>query len=421
MLNGHFWIRICILILTLLLILLSISYAFGAMSTTKLLLVDKCPRYELEEIWNHSLLINNSAPVYNENDCYQKTAYKPIYLPFDVSTYQYEPVADEDDKYRFLVFQCIVFVLFTVYGVCIFLYGLYSLIKDRIAVKKRKLYQSAPKFENYVKNNNNLNQNGVIQQQKPQHPINACIERWKRKFDEHFGTDTDLHIARTLLFEILEIILQTFALLLYNGYDVWNPEKVFLAHLPQFIYLFVSVLSFNCMITGILWLLYTLRNDKFGGLLFHLSLFCVDQFSDLFYAYFSLIVVLWSANILEIIELDSGSNNQIWVLFGLLHNENVSAFIYTIFPMFILYTKCLIMTRKAIRSMRNRSFDLWLLVTKIMDTTNDKDATFLAHRFGFKLIKNISNTTSNNLSIKQTSAKSNDTNIAGENNTKTIH
>ena len=383
MYSGHFWLRICILFLTIMLILLCICYACGAVSSTELLVIERCPGYQLEDIWLNSLEINSATG--DQDGCWVTSNFKfNEETAYSNNTYIYNPKHDD-----FAIFQCVLFSLFAVYCGAIIIYGIYSLIKDLIAIKNQKLYQYAPKFKDYLRNqqnNNQNNQNGMIQQQKPQHPINACIERWKLKYDKIFGTDTNGYIVRTLIMETWEIVLQTFALWLYNGYDVWNPDTITLAYKTSLIYIFVTVLSFSCLITGILWLLYVLKPDKCSGLLFNLLLFCVDQFSDFFYAIFPFILVFGNPNVhLQSEDFDGNQHSVIWVFFGFLNIDEVPAFIYAVVPLFLLCNKSLIMTRKAIRGMRNSSFDEWLFVTKLMEEPDDKTALYLANLYGLHI------------------------------------
>ena len=382
MCSGHFWLRICILLLTIMLILLCLSYAFGAISSTQLVIIERCPGMSLEEIWQNSLAINSTTG--EKDGCFVSTDLEfDEHSAYDGNTYRYKAKYD-----GFAIFQCVLFSLFTVYCVGILIYGIYNLIKDLIAIKQKKLYQYAPKFKDYIRDQRNLKNkhHGIIHHKQLQHPINACFERWKHRYDKIFGTDTNGYIVRTMIMETWEIMLQTFALLLYNGYNVWSPNEITLAYKSSLIYLFVTVLSFNCLITGVLWLLYVFKQGKCSGLLFHLSLFCVDQFSDFFYAIFPFIVIFGSPNVyLDNVGSDGVVRSRIWVFFGLLNIDTTSQFLYAVFPIFLLCNKCLMMTRKAIRGMRNESFDEWMFVTKLMNQPDPETAIYLSKMYGFKI------------------------------------
>eukprot|EP01084_Bolivina_argentea_P178738 308915_1 len=69
------------------------------------------------------------------------------------------------------------------------------------------------------------------------------------------------------------------------------------------------------------------------------------------------------------------------------------------------------MTRSSIRQMRNHSYDIWLLVTKLMNTTTDKDINYLSKIFGFE-VKNKEN--SNNICTNECDSTKTKVSLADE-------
>eukprot|EP01083_Nonionella_stella_P032162 88043_1 len=380
--NALLWIRICVLILTVILVLLSLSYALGSMGSTELVLITQCPGHELDEIWEHSELINSPTGARNQNtgqrslNCWSTTT-----LLFDEvsaytqNTYQYQ--------YQPEIAQCVIFSVLSFCSVCILLYGIHALITDLLAVRQQKLYTKSTKFKHLIQ--------GVVDPS-----LHVSAKLGKRREQAHFITickgfyakcgmqaDTNAYAARKIMVEVWEIALQTFALLLYNGYNLWSPNDVSLAHKPKYIYLFASVLSFNCLSVGILWALYALKPNKCNGYIFQLLVFCTDEFCDLFYVIYPFIVVFD-----DDYNAFGDDGEALKIGFALLNNTELSSFIYSVFPMVLLCTKSLFMTRSTAHEMRNQSFDLWVFVTKIMNTSDDKKIAYLSTLLGFTIHSN---------------------------------
>ena len=84
-----------------------------------------------------------------------------------------------------------------------------------------------------------------------------------------------------LLQEIVEFVVQSQALMLYNGYNLFDPnnkDNIYLASKPAAINAFAMLLSFNILGSGFLWLAYGLFPTRCYGLIFQRALFFVDKY-----------------------------------------------------------------------------------------------------------------------------------------------
>ena len=81
------------------------------------------------------------------------------------------------------------------------------------------------------------------------------------------------------------------AMILYGGYYVYEPDDVYLAEKPKFIKWFAIILFIHATASGFSWFYYAIAPDKCHGLSFLLAIYIIDQFCDLFYTLFPLIVV----------------------------------------------------------------------------------------------------------------------------------
>lgn len=92
--------------------------------------------------------------------------------------------------------------------------------------------------------------------------------------------DTVGYIAFKLILELIEFGVQTQALLLYNGFNAFDPDRTensYLAAKPEAIDAFAMLLSFNIIGSGMLWCCYGLFPLKCNGLVFKRALFFVDK------------------------------------------------------------------------------------------------------------------------------------------------
>ena len=77
-----------------------------------------------------------------------------------------------------------------------------------------------------------------------------------RLYSKYFGIDSRKWVLWTIFKEFVEIFFQTNALIYYNGYDIFNYDKLLLASSPSIIGIFVVLLGLNSICVGILWMSY---------------------------------------------------------------------------------------------------------------------------------------------------------------------
>ena len=114
------------------------------------------------------------------------------------------------------------------------------------------------------------------------------INRW---YEYHFGEDTQNWFVLLSVRELIEIILQIFAVYNYNGLDVFDANDSVLAYKEFDIKLFCVLLSVNCLLTGILWLFYIFCHGFCHGIFFKNLIFVTDAIFDTFYALFPIVIV----------------------------------------------------------------------------------------------------------------------------------
>ena len=105
------------------------------------------------------------------------------------------------------------FGIVTIYCLCIIIYNMTIIIKDIIAVHKGKLHENSDHYQHLI-SQMATNAKRSKSERKCTYSCNRMIAIHKRWFD----TDTTGWIIVMCLNEMIEIILQTIALLQYNGY-----------------------------------------------------------------------------------------------------------------------------------------------------------------------------------------------------------
>ena len=148
--------------------------------------------------------------------------------------------------------------------------------------------------------------------------------------------------------ETFEIIIQSIVFLQYGGaqssllYLFYSSNKLIAAESKQYVMLFAIFLSSNCILTGLLWLLYLYKNNiNFikQGKLFGYLLFILDAIFDTFYAIFPLLLL--------------GDNLTFGTAAAALYTDSFITFISVYYPLFFLSIKiyvilssCTFMSRK---------------------------------------------------------------------------
>eukprot|EP01083_Nonionella_stella_P102201 290569_1 len=292
--RDAFYGRILILFLSFVLFALSTAYCVAQFWSVKLDLVRKCHPRTREEIWRHSyesglvdgnIIINAESQYGHTKDSCMTTQ------TFDTNTdlVWYTNAYKADRATNDFITKSVLFGCISLYCFGIIVFNIITIVSDIGHVSrnqlhtKSKLYLEAQTIKFQKETVHSTSTSGS--------KIKGKVASLKHIWREYFANDTFAWTIRNALSQIIEIIIQSNALLLYNGYNPTDPTA-YLANRPYLIQVFSVILALNCFGAGILWMSYGLVPAKCHGLLFELSLFVVDQSSDLFYTIFPFIIIL---------------------------------------------------------------------------------------------------------------------------------
>lgn len=171
--------------------------------------------------------------------------------------------------------------------------------------------------------------------------IGQKVFGFKRKYyDNHLSTHTCYWVINVLGRETFEIIIQSIVFLQYAGaqssllYYFYDSNKTIAAESKEYVMLFAIFLSFNCILSGLLWLLYLYKNNiSFikEGKSFGYLLFIIDAIFDTFYAVFPLLLL--------------GDNITFGTAAAALYTDSIITFISVYYPLFFLTIKVYVMLR----------------------------------------------------------------------------
>ena len=315
--NPIFCGRIFTLILTILLLVLSIIYCIAQLLFVRLELFNICEEQKTpQQIWKHSYEagLDDGKVVMNEESQYGHTD-EPCWTTnqFDTNTgqlwysnkYVYLPKNDTNTAFA-------LFLVIALFCALVIVYDLIMIIMDIYWVANNKLHEKSKGYKRFIK-----------KQQQKQPKVDGCLQRMITRISTfwrlNIGTDTTFWIIRSIISECLEFCIQSIALLLYNGYTFSIDENnVPLANKPEYIIGFAMIISFNAFGSGIVWLSYSLAHGKCHGLVFKLSIFFIDQASDLLYTIFPFIILLTD---------DYNQNTDTLLILGQLNIDSPTAFI----------------------------------------------------------------------------------------------
>eukprot|EP01084_Bolivina_argentea_P093119 167505_1 len=350
--NIHFWTRCFTFILSLILLTLSISYCISEISETKLNLIKHCVPKTNSQIWQHSyestLKHNNNQDImtresqygHSSDSCWTNKQYE---INSDQLWYSNKHMNEWKQSivynYKFCLFSFI-----AVYALIIIFYNIITLIMDLIYILKGTIHEKSIEYKLTTKRN-------LIQKQKR---INMCESFFNKYYLRYVGADTTAWIIKQFITEIISISIQFQALLLYNGYhmfDLNNTDNIYIAIKSEYIILLTIVIAFNCFMDGFLWLFYAFTPKYCKGALFQSLLFFIDNISYLLYILFPFVVVLTD-------EYNTHTHN-IRVLLGELNINSILIFISIFIPLLLLCNQCLFMLINSINQLRNKYYYSW--------------------------------------------------------------
>ena len=376
--------RVLLLLLCLLLCALSTSYAIGQLLDVTLKIVTECEPKTNEEIWEHSYQssLRNGEVVIDaesqfgetEESCWTTNNYQiDTSKLWDSNHYEWEWRSG-------ISAECICFGVIALYSFIIIMYGAITIVRDLTFIARGTLHETAKGYPEYMKA---LKSNGCSLQTPPQRHsgkqigvrIRKCIESAISVYRHYFSADTAGWILRKLLSDLSEFVVVSLALLKANGYDVFDSENNPLAEDPNTILAFTVVLSVNMCISGILWLSYSHFTKYCYGATFEQSLLLTDSTTDLLYSLFPLYVI-WS-----------NKYNQNTTLMTLLGQLNLSgiAFWAAVFPLCLLSNRCLVITMKTRKKMKDDAFNEWKAHNALKHHSTTNVAVRVAKEAGFQL------------------------------------
>lgn len=158
-------------------------------------------------------------------------------------------------------------------------------------------------------------------------------------YAHYFTYDSPMTIVWLQIREMVEIILQTCALYYYGGsqnsFIKWlngsDDDTIILAEKHGYVQLFCYILCTNCVLIGILWLLYLVKHKTFHGTYFKFLIFSVDTLFDICFAIFPFVLVN---------NADDGNFDiDIEIAIGALNTQSTIIFVTSYFPMCFLMVK----------------------------------------------------------------------------------
>eukprot|EP01083_Nonionella_stella_P247380 857758_1 len=233
----------------------------------------------------------------------------------------------------------------------------------------------------YTKHHNCINTSWRIKKTNTVIHGESCLRRASRYssalWSKYMGDHTTGWIVRGVISETMEILIQTQALFLYNGYNMWDRhnDEIYIANQSHFIVWFAVILAFNSVGSGVLWCSYALLTKYCHGLLFKLLLFCVDEFSDLFYTLFPFLMILFD-------DYNHDKQNMRVLLAQLNTHSTTVAFVSAFMPLVLLGSKSLFLIRSAQTELADRYYSHWKLVYDISTQKDDKQASYQAQLAG---------------------------------------
>jgi len=357
LLSPFFCGRVFLLLLALALSTLSAAYSLAQQVEVKLSLITFCPEPKTQEaIWRHSYeagmedgeiaITEESQWGRTDDDCWTTRS-------LQVQSGRLWGGNSYTHSWSGINAYSVMFAVLAVFAVGSGGLNVYSMAVDAIDAAENRLHC---KSKGYIDCVRHLQQTQSIFHFEKR-PIVVLLNSMKRTYRRLNGW-----IASVFVSETLEIILQSQALLLHNGYRLFSDGE-YLANKPDAILLFAVLISANCLIVASLWLLYLHCGPKRKGLLFKTVIFCSDQMSDILYTVYPILVILMD---------EYTANTNVYVVLSQLSIDEPVLFLATAFPLFCLCTKCISLGRDMRSALRNQAYSRWKASHRIdVDTVSN--------------------------------------------------
>eukprot|EP01083_Nonionella_stella_P248165 859521_1 len=242
--------RILLCVLNVLLLLLSILYCMGQWYGSTLDLVQPCPGKRIEDIWVHSYeagLMDNGELQLSEASQWGITS-EPCITTHKLSTntkslwysnlyaaYMVEPerpMNPESIAFAGLVACCF----------CLIVYNVYTLAHDCKHASRHTLHQTSTLYKYFMQNQQNTSNQKPLFAALNIESLNIVF-RLHQWWSKYMANDTTGWVMSGIVSEIVEITIQTQALLLYNGYNILDPynrRDIYGANNSDFIVIFAG-------------------------------------------------------------------------------------------------------------------------------------------------------------------------------------
>eukprot|EP01083_Nonionella_stella_P094719 265838_1 len=376
--NRLFCSRISTSILAILLLGVSTAYCIGQTCRTELDLITPCNEPKTrKEIWEHSaeISLKSADPGAMTPETYygwtDDSCWTTKRSEINERTLWYS------NKYTYQWVQqpinvkMVLFALTSLYCALIIAYTVKETLEDIICIHRNILHKKSSLYI-YQGMHNNTNRISHTAGAKGEGIWLNCFRNMRAWYKANAAADTSFWIAMMFANEFIEILLQSQALLLYNGYHLFDPNHqndIYLANKPEFIITFAVILAFNCFGSALCWLLYALVPGKCRGLTFKLALFYVDEISDLFYATFPFVIIFGDTY--------NQTPDDIWIAMAQLHITSDLSFVAAFIPLLLLCNKCLFISINSIRKMRDQYYNHWQFIQSVRSQC---DSTVIAYQ-----------------------------------------
>eukprot|EP01083_Nonionella_stella_P303474 1050693_1 len=383
--NRLFCSRISTSILAILLLGVSTAYCIGQTCRTELDLITPCNEPKTrKEIWEHSaeISLKSADPGAMTPETYygwtDDSCWTTKRSEINERTLWYS------NKYTYQWVQqpinvkMVLFALTSLYCALIIAYTVKETLEDIICIHRNILHKKSSLYI-YQGMHNNTNRISHTAGAKGEGIWLNCFRNMRAWYKANAAADTSFWIAMMFANEFIEILLQSQALLLYNGYHLFDPNHqndIYLANKPEFIITFAVILAFNCFGSALCWLLYALVPGKCRGLTFKLALFYVDEISDLFYATFPFVIIFGDTY--------NQTPDDIWIAMAQLHITSDLSFVAAFIPLLLLCNKCLFISINSIRKMRDQYYNHWQFIQSVLSQCDSKLIAYQAQLRGFK-------------------------------------
>ena len=265
---SYFVVRYFIVFITIWLFVICLTYAISALITTNKIQFF-CDYKTAEEVHQHNREMGNNMG--EEGSCWYIERPTVDYSKLRNFNNLFQSQISPDSFVA--IVACIVFSVFALFLIFIGLQNAYYVIYDTLYTfvfdkPNPRVVQVIIKYTDEKNFKKKMSVSTKMIERKNKSCFKKLIiwieylyDEYCRLYEKYLYFDSKYKVFNYIIWEIIEIYIQFYALCLYGGLNLFIPDSVVIAQEYQTVETFAIIVGTNCLVTGVSWIMYIVWHE----------------------------------------------------------------------------------------------------------------------------------------------------------------